>query len=174
MKKKKTDLTTNNTKDTKSDVTVKADEMLAAVGLCELEVVNIEASIEAEISKIRDQYAGDLAVLKELKSDSEKALKKFVLKNKINLFGEDGDKISLPHGIILYSEKDKVTIPKDAIERIQALGWKDGIIEMPTIDRPTIEGWNDEKLAAIGAVKKPKKEVSWESNLKDAKDAKKK
>ena len=161
-KKKKTESTTNHTKNTKDDVMIKADEMLAAVEACELEVVNIEAVIEAEISKIRDQYAGDLAVLKELKSDNEKALKKFAIKNKIDLFGEDGDKVSLPHGIILYSEADRVTIPRDALEKIQALGWKDGIINTPTIDRPTIEGWNDEKLAAIGASKKPKKEVSWE------------
>jgi hypothetical protein len=145
-----------------NNVQVTADELLAAVGLCELEVINIEAVIEAEISKIREQYAGDLAVLKELKSDSEKALKKFALKNKIDLFGEDGDKVSLPHGIILYSEADRVTIPRDALEKIQALGWKDGIINTPTIDRPAIEKWNDEKLAAIGAKKKPKKEVSWE------------
>jgi hypothetical protein len=151
-----------------NDIQNKADELLAAVGACELEVINIEAVIEAEISKIRDRYAGDLAALKELKSDSEKALKKVALKNKVDLFGEDGDKISLPHGIILYSEADRVTIPRDALEKIQALGWKDGIINTPTIDRPTIEKWNDEKLAAIGASKKPKKEVSWELKKQSA------
>lgn len=145
-----------------SEVRDKADEMLAAVGACELEVVNIEAEIEDAISKIREQYAGDLAALKEMKTDAEKALKKFALKNRVDLFGFDGDKVSLVHGIILYSKADKVTIPKDAIDRITALGWKEGIKNVPTIDRPVIEAWNDEKLAAIGATKKPKEVISWE------------
>lgn len=145
-----------------SEVRDKADEMLAAVGACELEVVNIEAEIEDAISKIREQYAGNLAALKEMKTDAEKALKKFALKNRVDLFGIDGDKVSLSHGIILYSKADKVTIPKDAIDRITALGWKEGIKDVPTIDRPVIEAWNDEKLAAIGATKKPKEEISWE------------
>lgn len=159
---KKKNSTTNDTKYTNKEVMEKADEMLAAVGSCEKEVVNIEACIEEAISKIRDQYAGDLAVLKELKVAAEKALKKFALKNRVDLFGVDGDKVSLSHGIILYAKEDKVTIPKDAIDRITALGWEEGIKKVPTIDRPAIEKWNDEKLAAIGASKKPKEEISWE------------
>lgn len=155
-----------------SEVRIKADEILAAVGSCELEVVNLEACIEFEINKIRAQYAGDLAALKEIKAESEKALKKFALKNKIDLFGIDGDKVSLDHGIILYSKADKVTIPKDAIDRITALGWEEGIKKVPTIDRPVIEAWNDEKLAAIGATKKPKEEISWELTANHAKDTK--
>jgi phage host-nuclease inhibitor protein Gam len=145
-----------------SEIRDKADEMLMAVGACELEVVNIEACIEEEMSKIRDRYAGDLAVLKEMKTDAEKALKKFALKNRVDLFGLDGDKVSLPHGIILYAKEDKVTIPKDAVEKIEGLGWSDGIIIVKNIDRPVIEKWNDEKLAAIGASKKPKENISWE------------
>ena len=154
------------------DIRAKADEMLAAVGACDAEVVNIEACIEEEISKIRDQYAGDLAALKDMKTDAEKALKKFALKNRVDLFGIDGDKVSLSHGIILYSKADKVTIPKDAIDRITALGWKEGVKNVPTIDRPVIEAWNDEKLAAIGAKKKPKEEISWEITAKHTKDTK--
>lgn len=149
-----------------TEIRIKADEMLMAVGSCELEVINIEAYIEEAISKIRDQYAGDLAVLKEMKTDAEKALKKFALKNRVDLFGVDGDKVSLSHGVILYSKADKVTIPKDAIERITALGWEEGIKKVPTIDRPVIEAWNDEKLAAIGATKKPKEEITWEIKKK--------
>ena len=153
-----------------NDVKLKADEMLMAVGSCELEVVNLEAVIEEAISKIRDQYAGDLAALKEMKTDAEKALKKFALKNRVDLFGLNGDKVSLAHGIILYSKADKVTIPKDAIDRITALGWKEGVKNVPTIDRPVIEAWNDEKLAAIGASKKPKEEISWELKAQSLKE----
>jgi hypothetical protein len=149
-----------------AEIRDKADEMLMAVGACELEVVNIEAVIEEAISKIREQYAGDLAVLKEMKTDAEKALKKFALKNRVDLFGLDGDKVSLSHGIILYAKEDKVSIPKDAVEKIEGLGWKEGIIIVKTIDRPVIEAWNDEKLAAIGAKKKPKEEISWELTKK--------
>ncbi len=165
MKKKKLDSAIKSRNDigvSRNDILREADERLAAVGLCEKEVINIEACIEEEIGKIRERYAGDLAALKELKFDSEKALKKFALKNKEDLFGPDGDKVSLDHGIILYTKEDKVTIPKDAVERIEELGWKEGIKIVKNIDRPVIEKWTDEKLAAIGASKKPKESITWE------------
>jgi hypothetical protein len=130
----------------------------------------IQRVIEAEISAIRNKYAEELERQSKSKNNAEKALEKFALKNRIDLFGVDGDKISLSHGIILYSKADKVKIPKDAIDRIKALGWKEGIKDVPTIDRPVIEAWNDEKLAAIGATKKPKEEISWELTTKNVKN----
>lgn len=166
MGKKKQDLTANDANAANNDVAVKADEMLAAIGFCEDAIQTYGESAEAQIAKIREEYAQWIANYTELKKKHEKALKKFALKNKEDLFGKDGDKVSLSHGIILYAKEDKVTIPKDAVEQIEKLGWDEGILIVKNIDRPVIEAWNDEKLAAIGASKKPKETISWELTKK--------
>jgi hypothetical protein len=164
--KRKKDLTAKNANGANNDVAVKADVFLDVIQCCETSIAEITAEMEAELAPIRDKYAGDLSALDEIKNKEEKALKKFALKNKADLFGKDGDKVSLSHGIILYAKEDKVTIPKDAVEQIEALGWDEGILIVKNIDRPVIEKWNDEKLAAIGASKKPKETVSWELTKK--------
>lgn len=159
---KKKKLTAKNANGANNDVAVKVDEMLGTIQMYSDELEMVQHVIDAEIIAIRNKYAETLDIKLTGKANAEKALKKFALKNRVELFGLEGDKVSLSHGIILYSKADKITIPKDAIDRITALGWKEGIKNVPTIDRPVIEAWNDEKLAAIGATKKPKEEISWE------------
>lgn len=154
------------------EVRKKADEMLGTIQMYSDQLEAKQAKLEADLAVIRAGYTADLETLTEGKGHFEKTLKKFALKNRVDLFGVDGDKVSLSHGIILYAKADKVTIPKDAIDRITALGWKEGIKNVPTIDRPVIEAWNEEKLAAIGATKKPKEVISWELTANNAKSAK--
>lgn len=158
---KEKDLTAKHT-NSANDVMIKADEMLDTIQMYSDQVGTVQRVIEAEIARIREKYAEELERQSKSKAKAEKALKKFALKNRVDLFGIDGDKVSLPHGIILYSKADKVSIPKDAVEKIEALGWDEGIITVKAIDRPVIEKWSDEQLAAIGATKKPKEEISWE------------
>ena len=145
---------------------IKAEEMLNTIQMYSDSAEMVQRVIEAEIAKIREKYAEELERQSKSKASAEKALKKFALKNRVDLFGIDGDKVSLSHGIILYSKADKVTIPKDAVEKIEALGRDEGILIVKNIDRPIIEAWNEEKLAAIGATKKPKEEISWELTKK--------
>lgn len=151
------------------DIAGEADRYLNQLETLEISLSNILTLIEMEIKAVQKKYAIDLAIVNDQKKVVEKDLKIFAKKNKKNLFGES-DKVFLTHGILLYSEEDKVTIPRDALEKIEALGWKDGIKTEKNIDRPAIEKWNDEKLAAIGASKKLKREISWE--LKDRKKEK--
>jgi hypothetical protein len=169
MGKKRQDLTAKNTNGANKDVAVKADGMLWSIQAHGDEVEMIQRVIEAEIGRIREKYANVLAEKTAKRTNAEKALKKFALKNKEDLFGKDGDKVSLSHGIILYAKEDKVTIPKDAVEQIEKLGWDEGIVIVKNIDRPVIEKWNDEKLAAIGASKKPKETISWELKAQSSK-----
>jgi hypothetical protein len=162
MGKKKQDLTANHTKYTKNELMIEADHYLHAIQMYSADIEELQADLDAELDAIRDKYAERLNGTLEVKNEIEKALKKYALKNRVDLFGVDGDKVSLSHGIILYTKADKVTIPKDAVEQIEKLGWSEGIVIVKNIDRPVIEGWNDEKLAAIGASKKPKEIISWE------------
>lgn len=172
MGKKKQGLTANGTNSANNDLLVKANEMLGTIQMYSYELEMVQHVIDAEITAIRNKYAETLDIKLTAKANTEKALKKFALKNKEDLFGEKGDKVALAHGIILYAKEDKVTIPKDAVEQIEKLGWSEGILIVKNIDRPVIEGWNDEKLAAIGASKKPKESVSWELTAKNANSAK--
>ena len=144
----------------------KADGYLNELEGLEIQAATTAKLIEDELKKINEKYAGAVAATAEQIKKAEKNLKAFVKKNNADLFGKK-DQISLPHGIILYTEGDRVTIPRNALDTIEKLGWKKGYIETKKIDRDEIEGWSDEELTAIGASRKPDVNVSWElTNVK--------
>jgi len=139
----------------------KADEILEAIAALTHQVEKIEKRAEAEIRALQEEYGARSKALKETLKAHEKALMSLMKKNRGELFGER-DKVKLEHGILLFGKKDQVKIPRDALERLQELKWKDGINWTPSLNRPAIEGWTEERLAAIGAERKKKTSYSYE------------
>jgi uncharacterized protein YpmB len=72
------------------------------------------------------------------------------------------DTLKLLHGILLYNKEDKVSIPRDALGKIKAQGWKEAILIAESVDRAVVQKWPDERLVMIGAKKKAKETYSYE------------
>ena len=120
-----------------------------------------EAEAQAEIEKIRQKYEPNIAYIKECFQEREKLLLNLMKAEKAGLF--DGkDKVSLDHGVLLYGKEGKVSIPRDALEKIERAGWLEAVKIAKSVDRGVVEKWPDEKLAVIGAMRKVKEKYEYE------------
>lgn len=142
-----------------------ANELLAKISLMAHQLDRIDAEAERELEIVRGLYSAQADPIRETIDTLEKALIKLMKTHKAEVF--DGkDTVSLAHGILLYAREMKVSIPKGALEQIEEAGWSEAIRIAKSIDRAVVEKWPDERLAVIGAQKKPKETYTYELKVK--------
>ena len=110
----------------------------------------LEASAEAELGAIREQYAARLAPLTEELAARDKDLVRLMKEHRAELFAGD-DKVVLDAGILLYGKDWKVTIPRGALGKAEAAGYHEAIKVAKNLDRALVETWPEERLFMIGA-----------------------
>jgi len=138
-----------------------ADAKLAHIATFTGELARIQAAAEEEIARIRESRAPAVQYYEDAIAGTEKELIALMKKNKAHLF--DGtDHVALENGILLYGREPKVRIPKNAVNKIEAQGWEDGLKRDVKIDREAIGKWPAERLAVIGAVRKEKETYTYE------------
>jgi len=138
-----------------------ADQLLKDIGQVVVRLKKVEANAEGEIEVVRAHYAKSIDPLRERLKELDKELIALMKSRCVPLF--DGqDTLKLLHGILLYNKEDKVSIPRDALEKIKGQGWKEAILIAESVDRAVVEKWPDERLVVIGAKRKEKKSYSYE------------
>jgi phage host-nuclease inhibitor protein Gam len=138
-----------------------AEGLMAQLARTERELKALEAEAEKEIQEVHDRYGPRINQAKEAQKACEKDLVALMRKNKARIF--DGtDQIDLVNGILLYGKEDKVTIPRDALEKIKAQGWNEAVKVTESVDRAVVEKWPVERLAVIGADRKPKESFTYD------------
>jgi len=138
-----------------------AEALLAGIAFLSGRWEEDQKKANEELEKVRQKYAPGLELWKQTIKDREKDLIKFMKGNKDGLF-EGSDKVSLESGVLLYGKEIKVSLPRDVVARIQEQGWEDGIIQTPTLNRPVVEQWPDERLTVIGGGRKEVEQFSYE------------
>lgn len=129
------------------------DSLLALIAETQNLMVEMESMAVAELEAVRDRYQPRIDALRQDRDGHEKKLLALMKRNKAVLF--DGrDEVKLPHGCLFHAKKEKVVIPRDALERIEENGWTEAIKVVKTVIRPVVEAWPEVRLAAIGAAKK--------------------
>jgi len=137
------------------------DERLKQLGEITREFETYQSVAEYEIERIRSQYSNKLVEYKEQIKDLDKDIKGLAKKNKAVVF--DGkDQVNLEHGILLWGKEKKVSIPRDALNRIEAQGWNEAIKIAKSVDRAVVEKWPVERLTVIGANRKTVEKFSYE------------
>ena len=138
-----------------------ADKLLDAIGKATARLKTAEAEAEKEIEVVRAHYARGIDPLRDRLKALDKELITLMKSRCVPLF--DGkDTLKLLHGILLYNKEDKVSIPRDALGKIKAQGWKEAILIAESVDRAVVEKWTDERLVVIGAKRKAKETYSYE------------
>ena len=138
-----------------------ADRLLDDIGKITARLKTAEVEAEAEIETVRAHFARSIDPLRERLQGLDKELITLMKSRQVPLF--DGrDTLKLLHGILLYNKEDKVSIPRDALEKIKGLGWKEAILIAESVNRAVVEKWPDERLVVIGAKRKEKKTYSYE------------
>ena len=137
------------------------DERLKELGEITKEFETYQSVAEYEIERIRSQYSEKLAEYKAQIGELDKDIKSLAKKNKAEVF--DGkDQVTLDHGILLWGKEKKVSIPRDALEKIEAQGWNEAIKIAKSVDRAVVEKWPVERLTVIGAARKIVEKFSYE------------
>ena len=138
-----------------------ADRLLDDIGKITARLKTAEAEAEREIEVVRAHYARSIDPWRDRLKGLDKELLTLMKSRCVPLF--DGkDTLKLLHGILLYNKEDKVSIPRDALEKIKGQGWKEAILIAESVDRAVVEKWPDERLVVIGAKRKEKKSYSYE------------
>ena len=138
-----------------------ADKLLMQIREEQSTIDQTLAECKSEMEKVVARYDEKAKPLLESRDLAIGVLIKLMRSNKNILFA-DTDVISLNSGRLLHSKEDKVTIPRDALEKCEEQGFADVIKIAKSLDREAIEKWTDEKLFLIGAIRKPKETFNYE------------
>lgn len=143
----------------------RSEELLAGIREISTKLKAREAEAEKALAAVQAKFA-DIPDLQERLNALDAELKKLMKKAESELFG-GSDSLRLNGGALFKAEEDKVRIPKTALSAIKNEGWLEAIKTVESVKREIVEKWPVERLAAIGAEKKPHKSFSYQ--LKGAK-----
>lgn len=144
-----------------SEIREEIDGKLGELGEAKGWLADMEAEVLEKVEKVKAAYQADISFLTEKVKALDKEIKGLEKKHFSEVF-RGADKVTLDHGVLLHDRVDKVQIPRDALGKIEAQGWTDGIKVVKTVDRPVVEKWPEEKLAVIGAQRKKVDDFSYE------------
>ena len=140
-----------------------ADAILLEIAQHKSVLERFTAEADAALKRVAEHYNEQMQPYKELLLICESAISKLMKQEKATFF--DGtDVVNLPHGSLIHSKVDKISIPKTALAECEAQHFDDVIKIVKSLDRDAIEKWPDAKLVLIGAERKTKEEYSY--NLK--------
>lgn len=131
-----------------------ADAFLEDIGERLARIRSIEQEAQAEMEAVRARYAAKLNQERAWLDSLEKSLVELMKKEKKDIFVEGRDKVSLPHGVLFHGYEDRVRIPQNALEKVEALGWAEAVRVVKSLNRAVVAGWPIERLAAIGGEKR--------------------
>jgi len=138
-----------------------AEEFLQMVRAHQEILESTRAQAEAEMEEVRKKYAEKIEQEESEVEALDKELVRFMRTNSGALF-VGRDQVTLDSGILVYGEKERVQIPRDALAQIKAQGWTEAVKVAESVDRSVVEKWPTERLAVIGARKKTVRTYSYE------------
>jgi len=154
-----------------ADLHGQADDLLENIKAVQGVIDDLTTEYNNAVSRLKADYEAKLKPFKEDLATDEKTLVGLMKAGKKALF--DGtDVVYLPHGMLIYSKKDKVSIPRnhDAVIAIcEEQGFGEVVKIAKSLDREAIEKWPDERLFLIGAERKPKEEFNYDLKKEPAK-----
>jgi hypothetical protein len=139
----------------------KADTMLECIRRHQAAVERIEARYTREVERWQKECEAQTRAEREALTIAEQSLVALMKKERVYLFAGT-DILKLENGSLIHNIADKVSIPKDAVERLKEQKFLDAIRTVEHADRDIIEKWPDAKLLLIGASRKTKEEFGYE------------
>lgn len=143
------------------EIQQKADGYLEEIVLRKGELEALQKEYDEALKALTDQYALQIEAYQALLDGAIKALIQTMKYNKKVLFAS-ADVVNLLHGSLIRNAGEKVTIPHGALQSCKDNGFQDVIKIAESLDREAIEKWPDDKLAMIGAKKKPSEEFKYD------------
>ena len=137
-----------------------ADTLLAEIARHKRRLDLIAAAYDKEAELLDKKYEEQSRAHREAFSIAEQSLVRLMKKERNYLFAGGGVLI-LGAGSLTFNSRDKLKIPKDALEKCEELGFAEAIKIIKQLDREVLEQWPHAKLMLIGADKKTVEEFGY-------------
>jgi hypothetical protein len=144
-----------------TEVYRQADELLASIGHARQVMGEVERNYLAEMETARKRYGDSLEAQRDYLKDLENTLRALMKSAKGQLF-VGGDRVDLPHGVLIHALELKVNRARKMLERLEAIGRLDVIKVVKAVDWDLLETWSDDDLAAVGTHRKPVETFGYE------------
>jgi hypothetical protein len=138
-----------------------ADTLLAEIARHKKRVELIEAAYNKEAELLQKKYKEQAQAHSEALAIAEQSLIKLMKKERQYLFA-GGGVLVLGNGSLIFNTREKIRIPKNAVEKCEELGFDDAVKIIKQLDREVVEQWPHAKLVLIGADKKTVEEFGYE------------
>ena len=129
------------------------EQMLDRLGQLGREINGLQEAFETELAELMGNYSA-LADKKSQRDALDLELKALMKKEKKKIFG-DRDRVKLPSGVLIRTVTERVRLPRKTLEICEGLGWDEVIKTVKSLDRKKVEAFPDDRLAILGAKKKP-------------------
>ncbi len=131
-----------------------ADAALAELGEIERALGGVENDMNEAIDTAKAVAEGTAAPLKERRKILESALGVFGESRKGELF-KDKKSLELQFGVLGFRKSTKVltqskTTLAMVLERLKEFGFQDAITTKESVNKETLRGWPEERLATVG------------------------
>lgn len=145
-----------------ADAHKQADQLLAEIAAAKSELDGINQSWNAAVHELERQYGERAKQAKSKLQDLEKRLTKHAKTYQSEIF--DGrDRIDLPTGALLHSVTLRVKRAKAVTpERLEELGYTDGVRIEKKVCWEQLETWPDERLIQAGTERVRKESIEYE------------
>lgn len=150
-----------------------ADEALRQLGEIHREQRQIEDGAQAQIDQIKAVAKAHLEPLASSRKRLEDALAVFATQNKAEHFGDVRNRSqALVFGTIGFRRATALRLMAKrtwamVLQRLQDLGFKDGIRTKAEVDKEALRGWPEGKLEDVGVVRETSDEFFIELNLEE-------
>lgn len=140
-----------------------ADQLLAEIAAEQDELSRINCNWDAAIRELERQYGDMVKEKKQRIKDLEKRLTKHAKAAKDVLFQGDSDRLELKNGALIYSVSQRVKRAKAVTpERLEELGYTDGVRIEKRVKWEALEAWPDEKLVEAGTERVRNESIEYE------------
>ena len=136
------------------EIRERADRLLEELAALKQGAEQSQSEAQMELEAVRVKHESKIAFWKGGLLEKEKELHALMKGQVVPLF--DGrDTVALEHGILLHTKDWRVSIPRDAKQKIEDQGWaNEALIISKSVDRAVVSRWSDERLFMIGAKRK--------------------
>ena len=143
------------------EIREQADKLLDEMAVLKQGVEQSQSDAQMELDAVRAKHETKVAFWKGALLEKEKELHALMKGQVVPLF--DGkDTVALEHGILLHTKDWKVSIPRDALQKIEGQDWTEAIKVVKSVDRAVVERWPEERLFMIGAKRELKEQFGYE------------
>lgn len=139
----------------------RADELLIQIAGRTERLEAACAKYQDELQVVKDRHQDAIVGLEDLIASASGELLTLMKKNTTEIF-EGESRVELENGSLLFTIEERVKKARGVLEKLEELGFEEGIERSAKVNWDELEKWPVERLVLVGTERKRKEVFSWE------------